>query len=262
MWRSRLSDWNALHRENINATRTVQQIKANIKEIKKLRTQVMDDDVKEFDNKTDPMVQQAVETLQDFVDLSTGISQSYDKTEDTEVLSNRNRTVSENELVFAGTEQLHHIPDTSMAEESWENLHENLVELNSLIHNFSSAVKTQQEAVDRIEDNIEKAHHDVRKGAFQLGKASKYKAAMFPIAGAVIGTVVAGPIGLFAGAKIGGILGIGIGGTAGLVGGRVLKNRQNKVTEVELKNMNLKKSSSLPDIASQSSQQKSWLPWR
>lgn len=38
---------------------------------------------------------------------------------------------------------------------------------------------------------------------------------MFPIAGAVIGTVVAGPIGLFAGAKIGGILGIGIGGTAG-----------------------------------------------
>lgn len=76
---SRLSDWNALHRENINATRTVQQIKANIKEIKKLRTQVMDDDVKEFDNKTDPMVQQAVETLQDFVDLSTGISQSYGK---------------------------------------------------------------------------------------------------------------------------------------------------------------------------------------
>lgn len=39
----------------------------------------MDDDVKEFDNKTDPMVQQAVETLQDFVDLSTGISQSYGK---------------------------------------------------------------------------------------------------------------------------------------------------------------------------------------
>jgi hypothetical protein len=44
--------------------------------------------------------------------------------EDAEVLSNRHRTVSENEIAFAETEQLHHIPDTSMAEESWENLHE------------------------------------------------------------------------------------------------------------------------------------------
>lgn len=31
----------------------------------------------------------------------------------------------------------------------------------------------------------------------------------------MIGTVVAGPVGLFAGAKIGGALGLGIGGTAG-----------------------------------------------
>jgi hypothetical protein len=49
---------------------------------------------------------------------------------------------------------------------------------------------------------------------------------------------------------------------AGLVGGRVLKNRQKKVTEVEMKNLSVKRSSSLPDIASQSGQQKGWLPWR
>lgn len=46
-------------------------------------------------------------------------------------------------------------------------------------------------------------------------QASKFKTAVFPIAGAVIGTVVAGPVGLFAGAKIGAALGLGIGGTAG-----------------------------------------------
>lgn len=73
---NRISDWNALHRENINATRTVQQIKANIKEIKKLRNQVLEEDIEEFDNRTEPMVQQAIQTLQDFVNLSTELSQT------------------------------------------------------------------------------------------------------------------------------------------------------------------------------------------
>lgn len=255
---NRISDWNALHRENINATRTVQQIKANIKEIKKLRNQVLEEDIEKFDNRTEPMVQQAIQTLQDFVNLNTELSQTCG---DSEVFLER--TLSENELDISGMEQLHQIPDNSQAEESWENLHESLIELNSMVHEFSSAVQTQQETIDRIEDNIDKAHSEVQKGAFQLGKASKYKTAIFPIAGAVIGTVVAGPVGLFAGAKIGGALGLGIGGTAGFFGGKYLKNRQNKVTEVEMKNLSVKKSSSLPDLTSQSTQKKeSWFSWR
>lgn len=255
---NRISDWNALHRENINATRTVQQIKANIKEIKKLRNQVLEEDIEKFDNRTEPMVQQAIQTLQDFVNLNTELSQTCD---DSEVFLER--TLSENELDISGMEQLHQIPDNSQAEESWENLHESLIELNSMVHEFSSAVQTQQETIDRIEDNIDKAHSEVQKGAFQLGKASKYKTAIFPIAGAVIGTVVAGPVGLFAGAKIGGALGLGIGGTAGFFGGKYLKNRQNKVTEVEMRNLSVKKSSSLPDLTSQSTQKKeSWFSWR
>lgn len=73
---NRISDWNALHRENINATRTVQQIKANIKEIKKLRNQVLEEDIDKFDDRTEPMVQQAIQTLQDFVNLNTELSQT------------------------------------------------------------------------------------------------------------------------------------------------------------------------------------------
>ncbi|XP_022320327.2 syntaxin-17-like isoform X1 [Crassostrea virginica] len=262
---SRLNDWNALHRENVNATRTVQQIKANIKEIKRLRSQVVEEDVEEFDNKTDPMVQQALQTLQDFVHLSTELSQtsvSLDKEDGVELFSERQRTVSENELEFTDTQQIHKIPDDSQAEESWENLHESLVDLNSLVHEFSTAVKTQQETVDRIEDNIEKAHSEVQKGALQLGKASKYKAAIFPIAGAVIGTVVAGPLGFFAGAKIGGVMGVGIGGAAGLLGGKFLKNRQNQATEMELNNLSVKKSSSLPDLRSSSDKSTGWFQRR
>lgn len=39
----------------------------------------MEEDVEEFDNKTDPMVQQALQTLQDFVHLSTELSQTSGK---------------------------------------------------------------------------------------------------------------------------------------------------------------------------------------
>ena len=44
-----------------------------------------------------------------------------------------------------------------------------------------------------------------------LRKASKYKVMMYPLAGALIGTCVAGPIGLFAGLKIGGLSAVGGG---------------------------------------------------
>ena len=47
-------------------------------------------------------------------------------------------------------------------------------------------------------------------------QATKYKAAVLPVAGAVLGTVLAGPVGLVAGAKIGGLLGVAGGGMAGL----------------------------------------------
>lgn len=53
--------------------------------------------------------------------------------------------------------------------------------------------------------------------------------------------------------------------STGFFGGKYLKNRQNKVTEVEMRNLSVKKSSSLPDLqaASQSTQKKeSWFSLR
>ena len=45
-------------------------------------------------------------------------------------------------------------------------------------------------------------------------QASKYKAAIFPVAGAVIGTALGGPVGLAVGIKLGALAGA-VGGTAG-----------------------------------------------
>ena len=45
-------------------------------------------------------------------------------------------------------------------------------------------------------------------------QASKYKAAIFPVAGALIGTALGGPVGLAVGVKVG-ALAAAAGGTAG-----------------------------------------------
>lgn len=51
----------------------------------------------------------------------------------------------------------------------------------------------------------------MNEGAKFLVKASKYKAVSYPLAGALIGTCVGGPIGLLAGLKIGGLTAFGCG---------------------------------------------------
>ena len=48
-----------------------------------------------------------------------------------------------------------------------------------------------------------------------FSQAAKYKAAILPVAGALLGGVLGGPIGLFAGAKLGGLAGVVGGGILG-----------------------------------------------
>ncbi|KAK3083493.1 hypothetical protein FSP39_024121 [Pinctada imbricata] len=268
---SRLNDWNGLHKENINATRTVQQIKANIKEIENTRKRIVDEDVEEFDKKTSGMKYDAVLAIQEFLcsvqsEESTPESPSGSTPEGDDPLGSfsMHRSSSDHMNISLHQLQIESEHDNSETIESWENLHQNLVELNTMIHEFSSAVQSQQESIDRIEDNIEKAHENVRSGVTNLSKASKYKAAAFPVAGALIGTVIGGPVGFLAGLKIGSVAAIG-GGAAGFLGGRFYKKRQDKVVEAEMKNLSAKRSNSMSDIPEKVNvglSSSSWLPWK
>ena len=66
---NRLEDWSSLNAENINATRTVQQIKANLREIEKVRHQVCDEDLNTFDNKINDMREGAIQSVLDFTTM-------------------------------------------------------------------------------------------------------------------------------------------------------------------------------------------------
>lgn len=241
---NRLHDWTSLNGENINATRTVQQIKANLQEIEKVRHQVLEEDLDAFDNKINDMREKAIKSVLEFTTIgatngSSALSDpSADISPDTERSAGQGhrvqgrRTMSESATQFMLQER----PENSNVEESWENLQESLQDLNTMIREFATVVNTQQDKIDKIEDNIDQAQVDVQQGTLHLGKASKYKAAIFPVAGAILGTALGGPVGLAVGIKVG-ALAAAAGGTAGLVGGNILRKKQQNVVEVEMKNL-------------------------
>lgn len=268
---SRLQDWNSLNKEQINTTRTVQQIVTNIKEMEKTRRQTQDSDLQKFDERIKDMKSAAYTAIKEFVEVqkkdddNVTCTSMPDDSEDASLShpllpDKHTYDLTQTSLLVSGMEQLKitQIPEDTEAMESWENLHQSLTELNTMIQQFSTEVHTQQEKVDNIEDNIETAHDNVNEGTRKLGMASKYKAAILPVAGALIGTVVAGPVGLVAGAKLGGVVGLVGGGLAGFAGGKIAKYRQSDITNVEMSNLSEKKSN---DDSKSETNENSWLPW-
>jgi len=117
------------------------------------------------------------------------------------------------------------------------------VELNELIHDFSTIVHEQQETIDSIESNIESAQVNVEEGVSLLGKASKFKAAAYPLVGAAVGGLVGGPLGLAVGLKAGAALAVGggVGSALGYFGGDYYKKKQNDATDIQLDNLSSRK---------------------
>ncbi|BFZ15611.1 hypothetical protein BsWGS_18650 [Bradybaena similaris] len=293
-------DWNGLHKEQVNATRTIQQIKANIREIEKARNQVKNEDLPEFDVKVQLVKSKAVYAMEEFMnfigfepkltpqntepDVSGGLLIGAGKVESPDSICHFSSHTQQRDFFVTSEEQtgfmydsfdsgsfqtqspygslpnsfaimpaplmntsLHVVPQNSQASASWEQLQENIVELNELVHEFATNVEQQGEIINSIEDNIESAHENVKEGTQTLAKAAKYKSVLFPVVGAVVGGIVAGPIGLFAGVKIGGLAGA-VGTAVGFAGGRFMKKHQQKISDLEMRNLSDKRSLSLPDL--------------
>lgn len=85
--------------------------------------------------------------------------------------------------------------------------------------------------------------NSISKLNFFFLKAAKYKLAALPVAGALIGGVVGGPIGLLAGFKVAGIAAALGGGVLGFTGGKLIQRRKQKMME--------KLTSSCPNLPSQ-----------
>lgn len=251
-------DWKKVNTEQINARLTVQQLKANIREMDKARCQIREEDHEQLDALVNPLKQEALDAIAEFIqecglealpsedqDISPGPKTDVNQimptdteiSEESEVLGgevrnhqSQSQTNEENERLEANLEE------TKQIEESWNKLKGDLEDVNSIIKDFAQQVQQQKEVTDRIEDNVDQAHTSILQGTRNLVKTSKLKSVVLPVAGAVVGTAVGGPIGLMVGYKVGALAAFG-GGALGFVSARILKKRSDTENDSELERL-------------------------
>ncbi|XP_028381406.1 syntaxin-17 [Phyllostomus discolor] len=251
--------WDKLHEEHINAGRTVQQLRSNIREMEKLCLKVRKEDLGLLKRMIDPVKEEASAATTEFLQLHLeSVEELKKQFDDEETLLQPSLTRSvtvggafhttdaEAEADPQSMTQIYALPEIPRdqnAAESWEILEADLIELSQLVTEFSLLVNSQQEKIDSIEDHVNTAAVNVAEGTKNLGKAAKYKLAALPVAGALIGGVVGGPIGLLAGFKVAGIAAALGGGVLGFTGGKLIQRRKQKMME--------KLTSSCPNLPSQ-----------
>ncbi|KAK5862342.1 hypothetical protein PBY51_017749 [Eleginops maclovinus] len=238
--------WDRLHLEHINAGRTVQQLRANMREMEKLCTRVRAEDAAALESLVKPVRDRASAAARDFLLLHSNpvpqpapatppatqptrcVSSSYHDDDDVceEPLSGRQIQL-----------KLPEIPADQCAAESWDNLEEDLKELSGLVTEFSLLFHSQQEKIDSIEDNVNAAAANVEEGTKSLGKAVGYKLAVLPVAGALLGCVLGGPLGLLVGFKAAGVA-AALGGSAlGYASGNLVQKQRKARVDLQMKRL-------------------------
>lgn len=236
--------WDRLHQEHINASRTVQQLRANIREMEKLCGRVRTEDAAALEALVQPVRDRSLRAAQDFLLLhSNPLPQPSSPPAAPPSSCGSSSCHADDDVghepVSGRQIQLHlpEIPSDQSAAESWDNLEENLKELSGLVTEFSLLVHSQQEKIDSIEDNVNTAAANVEEGTRSLGKAVGYKMAVLPVAGAILGGVLGGPIGLLAGFKVAGLAAAVGGGALGYASGNLVQKHQRALVDLQMKQL-------------------------
>lgn len=238
--------WDRLHLEHINASRTVQQLRANVREMENLCKRVRAEDAAALEALVRPVRDRASAAARDFLCLhSTPVPQPAPATPPAAQPSgcvssscHADDNICE-QPVSSRQIQLHlpEIPADQSAAESWDNLEEDLKELSGLVTEFSLIVHSQQEKIDSIEDNVNTAAANVEEGTKSLGKAVGYKLMVLPVAGALLGGVLGGPLGLLAGFKVAGVAAALGGGALGFAGGNLVQKHRKARVDRQMKQL-------------------------
>lgn len=117
----------------------------------------------------------------------------------------------------------------------FEKLQDEIQDLHQMFHQLHGEVHVQKESVNVIANNVEETQVQVEQGEQSLKQAVRYKKAMYPVCGGLIGMCIGGPVGMLAGAKIGGAAAVCCA-FLGFTGGTAIKKKEEKdETEAERK---------------------------
>ncbi|CAL7935499.1 unnamed protein product [Xylocopa violacea] len=243
-------DWEKMHKEHINVTRIIKQLKELLYQMDTLRAQVLDSDINQFDKLTASARASIMNAVTEYMELQLNLPMSRPESPNDEdqpkshPLDNRYIQLQEEQQDLQRQEACLH---------AWNTLQGDIHQLHQLFTDFNKVVDDQKELVNTVEDNIEETNINVKQGEKFLVKAMRYKAAMYPLAGAVLGTCIGGPVGLVAGLKVGGLTALGCG-ILGFTGATLLKKKELEMQKSQsatgqslIQLRTVQKSTSLPE---------------
>nr|XP_029725669.1 LOW QUALITY PROTEIN: syntaxin-17-like [Aedes albopictus] len=230
---SSLKDWDRIKREQINATRVIKQMKYLILEIDKVRSRVRQGDLERFDEAIDGAKKQAFAAMGEYLEAQQKI---VSRTQSTYSFTDEEYYTRQDQQDNQYGRQLAHVPEITSTynrevEElrqrreclkEMEILQQEIVDIQDLFQTVHSMTRDQAQMVDAVEENVEVTQGHVEEGETALRKALKYKKAIYPMCGALLGSCIGGPIGLIVGLKAGGLAALG-GGLVGFAGGKYIK---------------------------------------
>ncbi|XP_068092596.1 syntaxin-17 isoform X2 [Hyperolius riggenbachi] len=215
----------------------VQQLRANIKEMETLFLKVRTKDIQTLAAVLLPVKDLALSSISSFLELH---SKSVEDLMLLEKKEEQDTVISKDALYIYESDSLSDVQFLQIQEqvtsESWHTLEKDLLDLNDIVNEFSHQICAQQEKIDSIEDHVNTAAVNVEEGTTNLEKALKYKLAVLPAAGALIGGILGGPVGLLAGFKVAGIATAIGGGLLGFTGGKMLQRKKENTGKEEVCN--------------------------
>ncbi|KAG8193507.1 hypothetical protein JTE90_003719 [Oedothorax gibbosus] len=230
-----------LRGEQLKAANTVKLLKQDLFELDNLHRQVLDVDQEVFHRSVEGPLREAVEVLSCFMSVHSDVLGPLMDTDHLPVdLPNIPEVVCDTSA--PSQEEGGEPPQLQVAQlledkagataDAWSFLRRELLELHGLMRHFSMMVFRQQESVDSIQANVVEARENVHAGAGHLRKAALLQATSLPLAGALIGGVLLGPVGALVGLKLAGCVGCAAGGgVLGYTAGARLKKRQQHAIE-------------------------------
>eukprot|EP00116_Pleurobrachia_bachei_P006575 sb/3466837/ len=236
------SNIRALNKEQVAASKTFKTLKRYLQDLDELECRVSLDDLPKFKLIADPLKMAAYEQIVEFVELDAQLDSSQlDESSPTAVLPvisppsppgpSREMEEEEEHPELASLQQLQRTEDEvqelEAVGESWRNLQQDLQDVAEMMTTMSKLVKEQQEKVDTIEGNVVEADMKTKEGLLEIIKARRAKWAGMPIAGALVGGLIAGPLGMLAGFKAAGVATGLIGTYVGYKGTSYLKRSVN-----------------------------------
>ncbi|KAG8224352.1 hypothetical protein J437_LFUL004308 [Ladona fulva] len=225
-------EWEKAHREQINASRVVKQLKDLLMEVDTLRAQVQEQDLDHFDQLTERSRLMSLNAIRTYLVITPGQASAWmqanfidgDDSSSTDELKTEELQLTDLKLEVQRNEE-EELAKKEACLNSWNQLCSDADELHQLFLEFSHIVKEQQDSVSKLEVHVETATENVTMGGADVANAAKMKSAVYPLVGAVLGGCIGGPIGLLAGVKIGGLAAVGCA-LVGFTGGTILKKKE------------------------------------